>query len=68
MSNAKMCEADYQYRYDVYNDDDQYIEIINIEYDAEENSFYDQCGIHITNVLEMITPNDLLLFRQNPCS
>ena len=51
---------------DVYRDDDQYREVIEIEYDADENSFYDQCGIHIINIFEMLTPSNLLLFRKNP--
>jgi hypothetical protein len=35
-------------------------------YNTEQNMFYDQNGILIINIFELITPNDLLLFRQDP--
>jgi len=34
-------------------------------YDPDENMFYDRYG-SLINILEMITPNDLFLFRQDP--
>lgn len=40
--------------------------ILYFSYDSEENMFYDQCGIRVTNIFEVITPNNLFLFRQDP--
>lgn len=48
------------------NYSDKYEGMEYVEYDAAENSFYDQCGIHIINIFDMITPSDLYLFRHNP--
>jgi len=39
--------------------------ILQLFYDPEENIFYDQCGIRIINIFEVLTPNDLFLFKQN---
>jgi len=50
----------------VHIDTDQYEAMLYIEYDADENSFYDECEIHIVNIFDIITPNDLLLFRKFP--
>ena len=45
---------------------ESYDTILYIEYDPVQNSFYDECGKHITNIFELITPNNLYLFRQKP--
>lgn len=37
----------------------------HIYYDGVENVFYDSCGKRIINILEILTPNDLFLFRSN---
>jgi hypothetical protein len=44
---------------------DSYGAILFIRYDPEENVFYDECGFRIRNIFEMITPNDLVLYRAN---
>jgi len=43
----------------------EYKEVLYIEYIPIENSFYDEGGFHIDNILDIITPNDLLLFRND---
>lgn len=30
-----------------------------------ENAFYDECGQHIENIYELITPDNIFLFRHN---
>lgn len=40
--------------------------LLYFSYDSKENVFYDPCGIRVINIFEIITPNDLFLFRQNP--
>lgn len=36
-----------------------------VYYDGVENAFYDQCGMHITNIYDYVTPNDIYLFRKD---
>lgn len=43
-----------------------YDAILYIDYDPVQNSFYDECGQHIVNILELITPNNLYLFKKRP--
>jgi hypothetical protein len=44
-----------------------YVDILRLIYNKEENIFYDaDLGHQIVNIFEMITPNDLLLFKKNP--
>jgi len=40
--------------------------ILQFFYDSEENTFYDQCGIRVANIFEVLTPNDIFLFKQDP--
>ena len=40
--------------------------ILQFFYDSEENIFYDQCGIRVVNIFEVLTPNDIFLFKQDP--
>jgi len=40
-----------------------YDEVLCIEYDPDENCFYDDDGYLIYNIFDMITPSDLVLFR-----
>ena len=40
--------------------------LIRILYDRCLNMFYDIAGRRITNVFELITPNDLYLYRNDP--
>lgn len=40
--------------------------VILIIYDPEKNRFYDISGELIYNIFEMITPNDLRIFRNDP--
>ena len=49
-----------KYLYNTFDDQ------IYIEYDPLSNQFYDQCGFHISNIYELVTPNDLCLFRKIP--
>lgn len=35
-------------------------------YDKERNRFYDIYGNRVHNILEFVTPNDLILFRNDP--
>lgn len=37
-----------------------------IYYDPESNAFYDEDGAQIDNIFELITPNDLYLYRHDP--
>lgn len=39
--------------------------ILYFTYDPEENTFYDQCGIHMANIFEVLTPNDIFLFKRD---
>ena len=54
--------ADVQYRYGnrICN------KLIRILYDRCLNIFYDIAGRRLTNVFELITPNDLYLYRNDP--
>jgi hypothetical protein len=50
-----------------YSDTNRFYQTIYyIYYSKSENMFYDPCGILIENIFEIITPNDLFLFRKNP--
>lgn len=40
--------------------------ILELYYDSEENLFYDQCGIRVRDIFEVLTPNDIFLFKRNP--
>ena len=42
-----------------------YDAVLYIRWEENENLFYDECGFRINNVFEMITPNDLYLFRHD---
>lgn len=42
-----------------------YDAILYLTYEPEENTFYDECGFRIVNIFEIISPNDLLLFRHD---
>jgi hypothetical protein len=51
-----------------YFDEDEdlyYHAILTVFYNPIENIFYDQCGIRIINIFEIITPNDLFLFKHD---
>jgi hypothetical protein len=43
-----------------------YDEVLYLSFNSDENIFYDECGKRIANIFELITPNNLFLFRQNP--
>jgi hypothetical protein len=43
-----------------------YDDEIWIYWDSQSNVFYDACGFEMADALEVITPNDLLLFRTDP--
>ena len=43
----------------------KYAFVLYIRWDEKENVFYDTCGFMIGNIFEMITPNDVYLFRQD---
>jgi len=51
---------------DVYAIQVQHDEVMYIEFDPKENCFYNSCGMQIIDIFDMITPNDLLLFRSDP--
>jgi hypothetical protein len=42
-----------------------YDEILYFFYDPRDNIFCDQFGFIVLNIFEMITPNDLLLFKED---
>jgi len=44
---------------------DEYDAILSLSYDPVENAFYDDCGFRIINILEVIAPNDIFLFRKD---
>ena len=44
-----------------------YSDSIGLFYDAESNRFVDEDGFIIWSIFEIITPNDLLLFKLNRC-
>jgi len=37
-----------------------------IFWDEQANMFYDPCGIRIINIFDLVTPNEIFLFRYNP--
>jgi len=39
--------------------------ILYFWWDEENNMFYDECGQLVINIFEMVTPNDLLLFKKD---
>lgn len=41
----------------------EYAEALYLYYDPLENSFVDDDGFHIDNILAILTPLDLLLFK-----
>lgn len=41
-------------------------DVLFLIYYPEENIFYDECGMRVTNILEMLTPNDLFMFKRFP--
>lgn len=43
----------------------EYKEIIYVRYDESENRFYDDCGFYLSNMFELITPNDLFMFHKD---
>lgn len=43
----------------------EYDGILELYYDSEENVFCDQCGIKVRDILEILTPNDIFLFKRN---
>lgn len=43
----------------------EYKEVLYLEYDSVENSFYDDGGFHIDNILDFLKPSDLFLFRND---
>lgn len=40
--------------------------ILYFIYDSIGNTFYDQYGVRVINILEFLTPNDLFLFKNDP--
>jgi len=40
--------------------------ILYFWWDEENNMFYDECGQLVSNIFEMVTPNDLFLFMNDP--
>lgn len=44
---------------------EEFDDVLYIEYDPYTNRFYDQCGFHIINIYEIVTPNDIFLFKKN---
>jgi hypothetical protein len=42
--------------------------LLQFFYDSEENAFYvcDQFGKRVINIFKALTPNDILLFKQDP--
>lgn len=45
--------------------DRKYQEVIYLWWDPRDNTFYDQHGAQLPNIFEIITPNDLFLFRND---
>ena len=39
--------------------------VLFISYDVAYNQFFDECGNIIQNIFEVVTPNDIFLFRRN---
>lgn len=44
----------------------EYLQVLYIYWSEKENIFYDTQGIQIPNIFDMVTPNDIFLFRQDP--
>ena len=44
----------------------EYYDALFFYHDVEANRFFDQCGKKMDTILEVITPNDLYLFRKDP--
>lgn len=44
---------------------EKYDAILFFQWDSQNNIFYDDCGVPVTNIFEVITPSDLLLFRED---
>ncbi len=40
--------------------------VFNIFHDEDDNVFYNECGIKISNIFEILSPNDLFLYRKDP--
>lgn len=47
-------------RYDIYD------KVVYVRYDPDDNIYYDECGFRIDNIFEMLTPNDVYMFAQDP--
>lgn len=45
--------------------DCHYDGVLYFELDLETNLFYDQCGMRVDDMFEILTPNDLYLFRES---
>lgn len=45
--------------------EDQFQEIIYLWWDPRDNAFYDPHGARLSNIFELVTPNDILLFRND---
>jgi len=41
------------------------IDVIEMEYDPDSNTFYDEWGVLIPNIFDLLTPNDLYLFKND---
>lgn len=60
MNYIAYADVEYRYGHLIYN------KLIRILYSRHINMFYDIAGRRITNVFELITPNDLYLYRHDP--
>ena len=45
---------------------DSFDDMMFLHYYPDENIFYDECGKQIENIFEILTADDLLLFKKDP--
>lgn len=53
------------YQYDYLYIPEDFDDIIELEYDPDENSFYDEWGFHINDIYTMLNPQDVMLFKND---
>jgi hypothetical protein len=49
--------------YDILKDVAEFEGVLYFTHDPERNAFYDECGFRIVDILQMITPSQLYMFR-----
>ena len=53
------------YTFDYMGEPREYTDLVSLYYDPRSNRFEDEDGFIVWSIFELITPNDVYLFREN---